>query len=148
MKTHRLLNIPVLTVSLSGATARAQTSPLPVFHFERLTENQELSNKGIQSVVVRDTHGYVWIGTAEAVDRLVSAVTGRVEHARGFYLVRTFVLVDDCDNALKRIDWLPSQPSAFSANMLKLNSPYEALRNLPGYRENVEKHSGATSDSL
>ncbi len=47
----------------------AQEKLLPVFHFNRLTTAEGLPSNNILSSVVRDSKGFVWIGTANGLSR-------------------------------------------------------------------------------
>ncbi len=48
--------------------------------------------------------------------------------------------------ALKQIDFLLSNPTGYSVNILKLDPLYDPLRNLPGYKRIVDKYSSVTLD--
>ena len=68
------------------------------------------------------------------------------EAYRGYYrlwdLANIYTLLGDYDNALKQIDFILSIPGAFSVNQLKLFALFDPLRNLPGYKAIIDKHSG------
>jgi tetratricopeptide (TPR) repeat protein len=67
------------------------------------------------------------------------------EAYRGYYrewdMAIIYTLLDDYDNALKKIDFILSIPGAFSVNQLKLDPLYDPLRKLSGYKAIIEKYS-------
>jgi len=64
-----------------------------------------------------------------------------INYAQKKYLAEIYTLAGDYDNALKQIDFLLSNPSGFSNNILKLDPLYDPLRNLPRYKEIIKKYS-------
>ena len=56
------------------------------------------------------------------------------------------ILLENYDQALKQIDSLLSNPAWISVNILKLDPLYDPLRNLPGYKTIIDKHSKQSED--
>jgi serine/threonine protein kinase/Flp pilus assembly protein TadD len=66
---------------------------------------------------------------------------GNPSIVRSNHLAIIYILSSDNENALKQIDYLLSKPSGFSVNILKLDPLYDPLRNLPGYKNIINKYS-------
>jgi tetratricopeptide (TPR) repeat protein len=73
--------------------------------------------------------------------KLSSLIDGNTSYIHSSCLVTIYTLTGDYENALKQIDYLLSNPTGFSVNILKLNPLYDPLRNLPGYKEIIKKYS-------
>ncbi len=56
-------------------------------------------------------------------------------------LARVYILLGDYEKALHQIDYLLSIPGDMTLNKLKLDPIYDPLRNLPGYKNIIEKYS-------
>ena len=64
-----------------------------------------------------------------------------ISKTQKLYLTQIYILVGEYDNALKQIDYLLSNPSGFSVNILKLDPLYDPLKNLKSYKEIIKKYS-------
>ncbi len=65
----------------------------------------------------------------------------RREYAQSSYLSIIYILTGDYEDAIKQIDYLISNPTGLSVNILKLDPLYDPLRNLKGYKEIITKYS-------
>ena len=72
---------------------------------------------------------------------LVSCIDGNSNFIRSSSLAPVYILAGDFDNALKQINYLLTNPTGFSVNILKLDPLYDPLRNLPGYKNIINKYS-------
>jgi hypothetical protein len=52
-----------------------------------------------------------------------------------------YTLLDNYEDALKKINFILLIPGAFSVNQLKLDPLYDPLRNLHGYKAIIAKYS-------
>jgi ligand-binding sensor domain-containing protein len=65
----RLGTLFALLIIASDQPAAAQEKLLPVFHFNRLTTADGLPSNNILSGAVRDSKGFVWVGTGNGLSR-------------------------------------------------------------------------------
>ncbi|MEJ2613516.1 MAG: protein kinase [Ignavibacteriaceae bacterium] len=82
------------------------------------------------------------LGEINKAIELSTSLTGawrKYTHSR--YLAVIYTLTGEQENALKQIDFLLSNPTGFSVNILKLDPLYDPLRNLPEYKRIIEKYS-------
>jgi eukaryotic-like serine/threonine-protein kinase len=81
------------------------------------------------------------LGEINKALKLSTSLTGvwrKYTHSR--YLAVIYTLTGDQENALKQIDFLLSNQTGFSVNILKLDPLFDPLRNLPEYRRIIEKY--------
>ncbi len=77
---------------------------------------------------------------------LVSCIDGNSNFIRSSSLAPVYILAGDFDNALKQINYLLTNPTGFSVNILKLDPLYDPLRKLPGYKTIIDKYSKQSVD--
>jgi serine/threonine-protein kinase len=65
---------------------------------------------------------------------------------RSKYLTIIYILSGDYENALKQIDWMLTKHTGFSVNILKLDPFYDPLRDLPGYKNIIDKYANQSID--
>jgi tetratricopeptide (TPR) repeat protein len=139
-----LMQAQVLSLAKQNAAAHNFYDQARIFLEEKSRERPK--DAGVHSSL---SHAYAGLGRKEdavreaklAVDLLPVSRDAFMGPQLLFELAEIYVQVGELDKALDMIDRVLSIPSWFSVEMLKIAPVYDPLRNLPRYKQIVEKYS-------